>query len=136
MSVIDSRSLERDAGGKPASPFPDPALSLARVGGRRKSRELQIEQGEVPFPGLNPSFKVKQDGAAVAAESRRISRLAQVRFECLDQNLDLFAARLKLISHAILPPARPLARRPIMLMERRRRGDNTAQLRHSRDIDH
>jgi len=32
MNVVDSKSLERDAGGKPASTFPHPALEFRLAG--------------------------------------------------------------------------------------------------------
>jgi hypothetical protein len=98
--------------------FSSARLSLARASGRRECRKLQIEPGEILFPGLNSSLKVKQDGAAMSAESRRIARFAQVRFGCLNQNFDLFASRHKFVSHAIAPPAWPLARRPVAPMGR------------------
>jgi hypothetical protein len=103
LSCIASQGNAHERQSRPGFRFFLIPLSLAPAGGRRKCRQLQIEQGQILLSGLNSSFKVQQDGAAMSAKSRRVSRFAQVRFGGLDPDFDLFAARCKLISHVILP---------------------------------
>jgi hypothetical protein len=50
MKLIDSKSLERDAGGKPVPTFPHPALATMPF---VKTNEMTLRNGRLPVRHLN-----------------------------------------------------------------------------------